>query len=167
MPDGTVTVWSEAGEKLQVLRGHGQAVTCLASLGGHRLASGSMDQSVVIWDKHGKQERRLETKGEHYKLMTVHEQLHADEFQSQVGQSQHTWGILALESLGDGRVVTGGEDQMVRVWDTETGDCDPVMVPPSDSSESSSTDPESDDDATASGPAGLPPTMGPRAAVRV
>ena len=52
---------SRAPARTLVLRGHTDWVTCLAKLDGGRLASGSYDKSIIIWNlADGKQLARLE-----------------------------------------------------------------------------------------------------------
>ena len=88
------------GEKLGVLRvlsGHNDSVLCLAlSADGQRLASGSVDRTIKVWN--------LATDQEVYSL-----EAHAD----------GVWGV-ALSA--NGRIlVSGSRDQTIKVWDFSTG----------------------------------------------
>lgn len=50
--DGSIRLWdSETGTSAVVLNGHKKAVTamCFDAI-GHRLASGSQDTDVIVWD---------------------------------------------------------------------------------------------------------------------
>ena len=124
-------------------KAHSKSVTDLTSLGGGSFASSSQDQLVKVWTGNGELKHVLERK-EEGSLRAVGEERRT------VGENNrgHTWGILSVASLGDGRLVTGGEDHMVRVWDAETGECDPALVCLTDSSFDSEagSDYDQDDD---------------------
>ena len=38
----------------------------------------------------------------------------------------HTGGVSAVSVLQDGRIVSGSDDDTLRVWNVNTGDCDEV-----------------------------------------
>jgi WD40 repeat protein/tRNA A-37 threonylcarbamoyl transferase component Bud32 len=77
--------------------GHSNAVTCLAfAPGGQTLASGSSDQTVVLWD--------------------------AVTFRPRVKLRGHTGPVQALGFNSDGTLLaTAGQDGSVRLWDVNRG----------------------------------------------
>jgi WD40 repeat protein len=84
-----------------VIRGHRGGVTSVAySPDGQRIASGSRDSTVRVWDAHS---------GEQLEVFRGHE-----------------GGLVGIRSLAfspDGRrLASAGDDQTVRVWDTESGE---------------------------------------------
>lgn len=86
-----------------VLKGHRGCVLCLTNLDDTRIASGSEDGSIRIWDTvDGTCERVLE-------------------------DCSDNW-VRSVGSIGAGRVVSAGsEDGSVRIWDTTDGTCESVL----------------------------------------
>jgi WD40 repeat protein len=80
---------------LGVMCGHSDDVYALAVLPGARLASGSDDGTIVLWD--------LETFVE---IATL---------------EGHDDAVKALVVLPNGRIVSGARDNTVRLWDPESG----------------------------------------------
>ena len=79
------------------LEGHTDVVRSLACLGEGKLASGSRDSTIKIWNiETGDCERTLEG---------------------------HSGYVLSLASLGDGRLASGSGDSTIKIWNIETGDC--------------------------------------------
>ena len=77
-----------------VLKGHTDAVLCLAALAGDRLASGSLDKSIHIWSlADGPQ-------------LTVLE--------------EHTSWVRCLAVLDGGRLASGSWDSSIIIWDLAT-----------------------------------------------
>lgn len=87
------------GKCTKVLRGHTDDVTALAVLSDRKLASGSNDQTVRIWDRG---ECVLILKG-------------------------HTKGVTSLAVLHNGSLASGSLDATVCFWDTTQGRCLSVM----------------------------------------
>jgi WD40 repeat protein len=95
--DGTVRIW-EQNEPAQIpTYGHEQAVHALAmSTHGDRLASGSDDGQIILWDP-----------------------LTGNDVQTLSG---HSGGIISLAFSADGKLLLSGDrEQKIRLWNIETG----------------------------------------------
>ena len=91
------------------LEGHTDWVEALALLPDGRLASGSEDKTIRLWDvKTGAETARLEG------------------HTAEVNPLLFPRGgrVTALALLPDGRLASGSEDQTIRLWDVKTGDRD-------------------------------------------
>ena len=77
---------------IQSLRGHTGSIWCLAALPDGRIASGSRDKTVRVWDA-----------GKYTTL-------------------EHPETVWCLSVLPDGRLASGCADGRVRVWDVGTGE---------------------------------------------
>ena len=75
--------------------GHGQTVTDILALSDGRMASGSLDNSVQIWDPNDV------------------------DAEPDVIYQGHTDGVLAMVELADGRIASAGQDNTVHVWDPD------------------------------------------------
>ncbi|MDZ7709912.1 MAG: cytochrome C [Roseovarius sp.] len=81
-----------AAQEFTTLKGHGGPVMGLSVLPGGTVVSASFDNSVGLWQ--GRAPRWLEG---------------------------HAAAVIAVEPLGEGRLVSGGDDFDVIVWDRTTG----------------------------------------------
>lgn len=93
-PPGLIEVRETAkGNVVSTLRGHAGRINVICfSPDGSRLATGSEDRTIIVWDLHRK-ERFLTLRG-------------------------HTQAVTCLVFSQDGRqLVSGGNDHFVRVWD--------------------------------------------------
>jgi WD40 repeat protein/tRNA A-37 threonylcarbamoyl transferase component Bud32 len=79
------------------LLGHGAPVIVLVALADGKLASGSMDKTIKIWDP---------IKGECLRTL-----------------SGHIDAVTALAPLIGNRLASGSSDKTIKVWDTDTGQC--------------------------------------------
>jgi small GTP-binding protein len=104
--DKTVRIWDIAGQQNQhILEKHTDHVYCVKwSPDGRRLASGSFDKDILIWE--------TET-WNHLKTLKGH----------------NGYGIASLLWYGDDQLVSGGayNDQTIRLWDIESGECLKVL----------------------------------------
>ncbi len=100
--DGALKLWSlETGRELAVLSGHVYGVNGVAVLpDGRRAVSASADGTLKVWDvsPDGAARRRAQ--------MTL---------------KGHGGGVWAVAALADGRVLSGGSDGAVRLWDVAQG----------------------------------------------
>eukprot|EP00929_Paragymnodinium_shiwhaense_P045045 TRINITY_DN23062_c0_g3_i1.p1 TRINITY_DN23062_c0_g3~~TRINITY_DN23062_c0_g3_i1.p1 ORF type:complete len:696 (-),score=134.40 TRINITY_DN23062_c0_g3_i1:328-2415(-) len=105
--DHSVRVWNcVAGLAEQVLVGHSQTVTsvCFASNGAF-LASGSLDRSVRVWStQDGSLVARLQ---QQFDEGSVHS---------------------LVFSIDCERIIVGGSDKLIKVWNFKTGEPDGVLV---------------------------------------
>jgi WD40 repeat protein len=95
--DRVVRVWDlRSGDRLSRCEGHTAAVTAVAWFRDGRIASASLDQSVRVWD-------------------------------SPTGRQLHCWeghagGVRSVAVAPDGSLVlSGGDDELVRLWDVQLG----------------------------------------------
>jgi WD40 repeat protein len=110
--DHTVRVWDSAsGTCLRVLEGHTGAVSSVCALGepgAQRIVSGSYDDTLRVWDSaSGACLRVLGRKG-----IPIIDPPHR--------------GVLCVCALGEPgaqRIVSGSEDDTLRVWDPASGAC--------------------------------------------
>ena len=128
----------ERSLRFQVVEGHTDKVNCLAILPRNRLASGSNDKTIRIWDVDtGRCLRTLSEHKERINCIAVLPNGHivsgsSDKtlriWDTETGKclktlSEHDGGIYSLAILPHGQVVSGSGDKTVRVWDTSTGKC--------------------------------------------
>jgi WD40 repeat protein len=95
--DCVVRVWDLlSGDRLSRCEGHTAAVTAVAWFRDDRIASASLDQSVRVWD-------------------------------GPTGRQLHCWqghagGVRSVAVAPDGsRVLSGGDDALLRLWDVQLG----------------------------------------------
>jgi WD40 repeat protein len=95
--NGSVCIQNINGGPAQKFKGHQLAVKALITLREDKIATGSMDRTVRIWN------------------MKDQACLHR--------LDGHTSVVLSLAELPDDRLASGSFDRMVRVWRVTTGDC--------------------------------------------
>ena len=97
---GTIHVWHwPSGDRVRTCKGHTANVWSLEPLPFNRLASGSFDTHVRVWNL-------TSPSGECLRTL--------------VG---HTSAVLSLRALPGDMLASGGSDQVVRVWNLYSGNC--------------------------------------------
>lgn len=87
--------------KKQVLQGHSHYIACLAVFPNDRIASGSYDHTIKIWNPATLQcERTL------------------------YGHSSY---VYCLTVLPDGRLISGSWDTTLKIWNVEAGECEQTL----------------------------------------
>lgn len=95
--EGGVCMRDSDGSRARSFDGHRRVVRVLVSLRGGKLATGSMDKTVRIWNT--KDQACLQC------------------------LEGHTAEVLSLAELPMDRLASGSYDRTVRVWQVTTGDC--------------------------------------------
>jgi WD40 repeat protein len=110
--DKTLKVWdAETGEELKSFEGHSERVRSVAfSPDGRRIVSGSGDKTIKIWDvETGEELKSFEGRSD-----TVFSIAFSPDWYSGV--------VLSVAFSPDGRyIVSGANDNTLKVWDVETG----------------------------------------------
>jgi WD40 repeat protein len=102
--DGKIFIVNNAGTCVQTLGDCKDAVFCLASLRGGGFASGSADGSIKVWELRRNEEGNL--------VYVCNRTL-----------TGHTKAVLSFILL-DGRwLVSSSNDNSIRLWNPDTGDC--------------------------------------------
>ena len=139
--DKTIKVWNSLSFECETtLQGHEDSITCLLELHDGRLASGSWDKHVRLWDLES-----YECEGGFHTNALVHSivQLHDGRLCCCLGNREiqiwrlsplllersvpaHRDWVISSVVLSDGRLCTGGGilDCRVRIWNTETWECE-------------------------------------------
>ena len=133
--DGTARVWDvAAGSELMILDGHASLVSAVAlTADGTRAVTGGFDGSVVWWDvTTGKELRRLDEAAKAVHAVALHPTkklaaIAADRsvilWDYSTGEVVAKWdahaGATSTVAFADDRIVSGGDDKLVKVWDAD------------------------------------------------
>jgi WD40 repeat protein len=139
--DARIALWSQDGEPVGDLHGHRGWVWSLCRLDAHRLLSASEDGELRLWDAQSRNcldlwsgttplrsvDARIHpaSAGSHCIAMGDIDgrvrlfELHGDRFVALRGWQAHDAAVRRVRWLGDGRLVSCGEDGRVRLWSLE------------------------------------------------
>jgi WD40 repeat protein len=137
------TAWQRSPDLARFLRGHSGGVLSVAWSKDSRLASGSSDNSVIIWDLESGQpvqilhghtdivnsiawsaDGRLASASKDRSII-IWDLESGEPAQNLVG---HTNGVTSVAWSADGRLASGSRDQIVILWDLATGQPEQTMV---------------------------------------
>lgn len=96
--DKTICFWNIKGDKLRLIKGHTDCIRGLVSLtvnGG--FVSCSNDASLRVWNEHGECVKEI------------------------LGHNNYIYSLTHSLALGQGYVLSCGEDSTLRMWDVNTG----------------------------------------------
>jgi WD40 repeat protein len=138
--DGTVKIWDlENGRQLDTLKGHLDAITCVAvTPNGRLVVSGSEDHTLKVWDMENAHEIRtlsghtaavngVAVTPDGRRVVSAASDRTLKVWDLESGHElrtfdKHTGEVKAVVICPDGRrVVSGGTDQKLRVWDLDRG----------------------------------------------
>ncbi len=129
----------QAGEV--TMKGHSGWINCLVMLNENKLASGSWDETIKIWDlPSGECEMTLKGHShEIYALIFVEGKLISGSFDKTIkiwdpstGECErtlkgHNNSVNSLVMPDDGRLVSGSRDMTLRIWALKSGECEMVL----------------------------------------
>jgi len=144
--DGTICVWSPQGECEATVK-YNEGVLCITALPDGRFMTGSVLGKLGIWSSrgHGECGWAAEQMAEHHSGGLHAITVMSDQRVATVGVDKklcicdsesaacvqvlrgHTRPVLCLTELQNGRLVSGGQDKTVRLWDLHSG-CEGVLT---------------------------------------
>lgn len=127
--DGSIRLWdSRLASLLITFNGHGSAITVLAfDKQGVRLASGSKDTDLIVWDLVG-EVGLFKLRGHKDQITALHFlQLSSDNGETVDGQvdgdTQMTNGDVDGAVDHAGFLLTTSKDALIKIWDLESQHC--------------------------------------------
>jgi U3 small nucleolar RNA-associated protein 12 len=120
--DGSIRIWdSKIATALVSFNGHRSAVVVLAfDKSGVRLASGSKDTDVIVWDVVA-EVGQYKLRGHKDQVTGLHFVEPSPVIEDDEGNSQAM--LLDDESTGEGFLLTTGKDSLIKLWDLSTRHC--------------------------------------------
>ncbi|KAI1490605.1 WD domain-containing protein [Biscogniauxia mediterranea] len=119
--DGSIRLWDKYATIIVSFNGHRSAITTLAfDRSGVRLASGSRDTNVIVWD--------LVAEVGQYKLRGHKDQITGLQFvepQEEVSEGDGS-EAMAVDTVGEGSegfLLTTGKDALIKLWDLGSRHC--------------------------------------------
>jgi WD40 repeat protein len=111
--DKTLRIWNaDTGKCELILKGHNSGVCCCFILSDERIVSGYDDGTIKIWDVHTK------PKVSYMSCMSCMPCV------SCVTLKGHTDRITYISELSDNRIVSGSNDDTIKIWNAKTEKCD-------------------------------------------
>ena len=128
-PDRTIRIWNpDTGLTDLVLVGHTRSVTSLLMLNDWQVVSGAKDGSLRLWDlrtvvrRHWRNIEEVDSEGEESlqgSVLTV---------PSTLTLLDHNGRVQCLGLLSDGSVISGANDDKLKIWKMSTGLCKDILL---------------------------------------
>lgn len=119
--DGSIRLWDKYGTVIVNFNGHRSAITTLAfDRSGVRLASGSKDTDIIVWD--------LVAEVGQYKLRGHKDQITGLQFvepQEEVAEEDGAQAMVldGTTDPSEGFLLTTGKDSLIKLWDLGSRHC--------------------------------------------
>lgn len=140
--DGTIRLWDIRNNNMDdqyktLLQGHTQKITCMDVLSNDRLISSSLDETLKIWDISSGNCLQTFTRGspahlfkklqnDHLAIVTYRLITIVDPKNPTVNCFElkgHSKQITCLDILSNNCLVSGSDDNTIKLWDTTNGKC--------------------------------------------
>ncbi len=128
--DTTVTLWDIYNSERKVFKGHTDRVNCILQLNNGYIASGSNDGTIRFWDISGRCGKTITVGSPVFALLqfdedTIISASKCIEYWRVTSEKRihsirsNYSAISSIVKLDDGRLVTGGADKVIKVWENE------------------------------------------------